>query len=105
MLKLFKRHTLECKRHFAVDGVPVDKGRNYRRCPCPYHVEGMLGGVMIRRALQTNALTKAESMVRDHEAKGEWNEEQEVEAPARITIAEAVRVFLSSVCPKSTGRS
>ena len=45
MLTIFRRHTKDCiARH---DG--RDPGRTYRRCQCPLHAEGHLGGMMHRK--------------------------------------------------------
>ena len=98
MLTIFKRHTGQCKKDHALpDGTPQDMGRKYRRCTCPLHTEGTLGGVMIRRALDTASWTRAQAIVRERETLGHWD--LPAEKP-RVTIAEAATTFLASLGDK-----
>lgn len=65
MLTIFRRHTKGCITRIK-DWTP---GRTYRRCQCPLHAEGHLGGVMYRKALNTTSWTRAQDLVREKEAR------------------------------------
>lgn len=60
MLSIFRRHQRKCP-HRA-------EGRKYRRCHCPIWVDGHLGEVEIRKALNTRDWQEAHTIVRDWEA-------------------------------------
>ena len=57
MLTIYRRHTKECPH----------STRRYRRCRCPIHVEGSLGGESIRKALDLTSWEAAENLIH------EWN--------------------------------
>ena len=98
MLTIFRRHTNQClERHGR-----RDPGRKYRRCLCPIHAEGHLGGVMYRRALKTTSWTRAQDLVREREARGVWHDPNEKKL---VTIVEAVTSFLQTLSAKSTGKA
>ena len=98
MLTIFRRHTNQClERHGR-----RDPGRKYRRCLCPIHAEGHLGGVMYRRALETTSWTRAQDLVREREARGVWHDPNEKKP---VTIVEAVTSFLQTLSAKSTGKA
>src|SRR6516165_264247 len=98
MLTIFKRHTKQCiERHRG-----KDPGRKYRRCSCPLHAEGHLGGAMYRKALDTTSWTRAQDLVREKEARGVWHDPNE---KATILIADAVATFLQSVTAQSNGKA
>ncbi|MGA2434556.1 MAG: phage integrase SAM-like domain-containing protein, partial [Bryobacteraceae bacterium] len=80
MLTVFRRHSADCPHR--------SEGLAYRRCRCPLHVEGRLGGEKIRRALATPNWEKAQEIVRQWEAAAEI-------LPEPITVAEAVRKFIA----------
>jgi integrase/recombinase XerD len=75
MLTIFRRHLKSCHH----------TSRTYRRCKCPIHVEGSLGGETIRRALDLAAWGAASSVI------AQWNAAGTVgvvkEEPARIEAA------------------
>src|SRR5262245_47297144 len=98
MLTIFRRHTQECIQ----SNRGKDPGRNYRRCKCPIHAEGHLGGVMYRRALQVTAWTRAQEMVREKEARGTWDDPND---KRRVPVAQAVETFLGSLAAKSNGKA
>ena len=100
MLTIFRRHTRECmERHGG-----KDPGRKFRRCLCPIHAEGHLGGVMYRRALeaancdpgihrrQITSWTRAQEIVRHMESRGSWDDP---DTNWRVTIADAVEKFMT----------
>lgn len=60
MLTIFRRHLKSCPQ----------TSRDYRRCRCPIHVEGTLGGVLIRKSLDLNSWDAAQSLVREWETRG-----------------------------------
>ena len=98
VLTIFRRHTNECMgRHGG-----KDPGRKYRRCLCPIHAEGHLGGVMYRKALDTTSWTRAQDVVREKEARGTWDDPS---AKKQVPIAEAVTTFVRSLTASSNGKA
>jgi site-specific recombinase XerD len=57
VLTIFRRHLQSCRNERGI------KPRNYRKCSCPLHVEGSLGGEPIRRALDLTSWEAAEDLV------------------------------------------
>jgi len=57
MLTIFRRHLKDCPH----------TSRRYRRCKCPLHVEGSLGGETIRKALDLTSWEAAQELIH------EWN--------------------------------
>lgn len=100
MLTIFRRHTRAC---IAAHG-GKDPGRDPQkcRCKCPISCEGTLGGIMYRRALQTNNWQRAQSIVRDKEARGSWDDPADIKP---ITIREAVDKFLAEAAGPNRGQS
>jgi integrase len=98
MLTIFRRHKQEClERHGG-----QDPGRSCRRCHCPIHAEGHLGGVMYRKSLHTSSWTRAQDLVREKEARGSWDD------PAKrgqVTIEHAITCFIQALTAKSSGRA
>ncbi len=98
MLTIFRRHTKPClKRHNG-----KDPGRDYRRCSCPIHVEGHLGGVMYRRALQVSSWDRAQEIVREKESRGSWDDPNQKK---HTPVAEAVQTFVRAVAAGSNGNA
>jgi integrase/recombinase XerD len=98
MLTIFSRHTKEClQRHGG-----KDPGRKYRRCRCPLHAEGHLGGVMYRKALEVNSWTRAQDLVRDKEARGTWDDPA---AKIQVTVTQAVTSFLQATAADNSGKA
>lgn len=98
MLTIFRRHSTDCiKRHNG-----KDPGRKYRRCTCPIHAEGHLGGIMHRKALETSSWTRAQDLVREKESRGSWDDP---EANRNVLIADAVNSFLQVIAPKNSGKA
>lgn len=60
MLTIFRRHLKSCPQ----------TSRDYRRCRCPIHVEGTLGGVPIRKGLDLTSWEAAQALIREWETKG-----------------------------------
>src|SRR5215510_5009004 len=98
MLTIFRRHAQEC---IGTSG-GKDPGRTYRRCKCPIHAEGHLGGIMYRRALQVTAWTRAQEMVREKEARGSWDDPNDQK---QVTVLQAVETFLGSLAAESNGKA
>lgn len=80
MLRLIRRHIKAC---------PHTSSR-YRRCTCPIHVYGTLGGEKIRRALDLNSWEAASELVRGWESSGQLGIVK-ADVP---TVKEAVQKFL-----------
>ena len=98
MLTIFRRHTKDCIAHHH----GRDPGRTYRRCQCPIHAEGHLGGVMHRKALDTSSWTRAQDLVREKEARGTWHDPSQ---KGQVTVADAVTSFLQALTAQSTGKA
>jgi integrase/recombinase XerD len=96
MLTIFRRHTKACIEHYG----GRDPGRTNRRCKCPIHAEGHIGGVMYRKALDTTSWTRAQDLVRKKEARGSWDDPN---ANKQVAIAEAVTTFVRSLTAQSNG--
>jgi hypothetical protein len=77
-LKIFRRHKKEC-----IEKRGCDKGRIYRRCDCPIHVEGSLRGEKVRQALDLTSFEAAERTVRDCEVAGKIGG-----APSKMSLAD-----------------
>jgi integrase/recombinase XerD len=60
MLNIFRRHLASCPQ----------TNRKYRRCHCPIHVEGSLGGEKIRKSLDLTSWEAASSLIKGWEASG-----------------------------------
>src|SRR5437763_474530 len=75
MLTIFRRHLKSCPH----------TGRTYRRCECPIHVEGSLGGETIRRALDLTAWGAASNVIAQWNAAGAFGVAKE--EPTQIEAA------------------
>jgi hypothetical protein len=71
MLTLFRRHLKSCPH----------TSRTYRRCQCPIHVEGSLGGEPIRRSLDLTAWGAASNLITQGSVGAA------IEEPTRIEMA------------------
>jgi integrase/recombinase XerC len=81
MLLVYRRHREEC-RHRA-------KGRSYRHCGCPIHIEGKLRGKMVRKALSVRSWDAAQGIVRDWEIRG-----RDIES---LSVREARKRFIADL--------
>jgi integrase len=85
MLKIFRLHKEKCS---------ADRyDRTYRRCKCPIHVEGMLGGEMIRESLKTANWQNANQTISEAEARGKWKDDK----PKSQSVKDAIAAFLLDV--------
>lgn len=85
MLTVFRRHEKACDHR--------DEGRSYRRCRCTIWVDGIVGGLEIRKSLHIRDWEKAQGIVRRWEDEGQQTTEP-IE-PEPITLAQAWRSFLA----------
>jgi integrase len=83
MLTAYRRHLKACE-HRA-------KGRKYRHCRCPIHVDGFLNGARVRVALDARDWQKAQEKVREWEAEGSMETERR---PELVTVERATEEFL-----------
>ena len=80
MITVFRRHLETCPY----------TSRHERRCRCPIHAEGTLGGKRFaRRSLDLNSWEAAQKLVRDWEAAGSFN------IIPNITLKDATTRFLA----------
>ena len=80
-LRLIRRHLKECPH----------TSTRYRRCRCPIHVYGTLGGHTIRRALDQTSWDAAADLINGWTASGEIGVVK-AEAP---TVRDAITKFLA----------
>ena len=102
MLTIFRRHTRDCMERHGGE----DPGRKFRRCLCPIHAEGHVGGVMYRRALeepnsapgihrrQITFWTRAQDIARQMEARGSWDDP---DVTRHVALADAVTKFMTLI--------
>jgi integrase len=108
-LKLYRRHRTECEGGHPEDsrsGEFEEGRRGWRKCACLIHASGTLGGNFNRKQTGKSDWDEAKALAASLEKANSWDGEAEpvpapvmppVEsAPARITIADANRVFLSN---------
>ncbi len=81
MLRLLRRHVKSCPH----------RSDRYRRCACPIHVYGTLGGEKIRKALDQTSWEAATDLINAWTASGQIG----VVRPDLPTIATAVDKFIS----------
>ena len=98
MLTIFRRHTQDCIQQYG----GRDPGRRYRRCKCPIHAEGHLGGVMHRKALDTTSWNRAQELVREKESRGSWDDPTSTQ---RFPIVDAVTAFVQAYTARSNGKA
>jgi len=80
-----------------------DKGRDWRKCSCPIHLEGYLGDRYVRESLALRSWDVAQARVRELEANALFPEEQK---PAPIGIKEATeKFFTGDTWPKPRSRN
>ena len=81
VLNVFRRHAAECPGR--------SRGRRYRRCDCPIHVEGSLRGEYVRKAMNLTSWEAASDLVAAWTAAGEVG----VVKPETPTVKESVKRF------------
>src|SRR5687768_8603184 len=79
MLRLLRRHLKTCRQ----------TSTTYRRCQCPIHVAGSIGGVKVRRSLDQSSWEGATKVIRAWEAAGRI-----LEVTEAATLPAAVEAFL-----------
>jgi len=94
MLKIYRLHTEQC---VANRKLPKEAryDRSYRRCQCPIHVEGMIGGKMVRRGLKTSSWQRASQQIAEAEARGTWEVPEPRPQTQGLTIEDAIAGFLT----------
>lgn len=83
MLTIFRRHLKACKHR--------GEGRKYRRCQCPIHVEGKLGGREVRKGLQTRNWEKAAQLIQ------KWEAAAQVTESGTVSLSDAWKNFLADL--------
>src|SRR6266849_3863880 len=83
MLTLFRRHLRSCPQN----------SRSYRRCKCPIHVEGSLGGEKIRKSLDLTNWEAAQNRLREWEVRGEIKLKRSDQTEI-TTVEKAVNLFV-----------
>jgi integrase len=105
-LKIYRRHRLECEAGHPEDsrsGEWEESRRGWKRCNCVIHLSGTLAGKFSRRSTDKTTWDEARAYVSALDAAGSWDgqvapavPEPVPAGPPRITIAEAIQVFLAN---------
>jgi integrase len=91
MLTIYRRHTKEC---LAEKG---SRGRRYRRCRCPIHVEGSLGGEVVRQALDLTSWEAAENLIHEWSTVGRIGGR----LAKSSTVDDAIKLYLADAIARS----
>ena len=102
-LQMYRRHRRECEGKHLEDtrsGELEEGRRGWKRCICPIHVSGTLGGKFKRRSTEQTTWEKAREVEAALRRDGSWNGELPacpiaVETVSRITVDRAIQAFLS----------
>jgi integrase len=111
-LHLYRRHHGKCRAHHEQDSYSSEleeRRRGWKHCDCTIHLSGTLGGRFSRRATGKTTWEDALKCATILEAAGTWGESPETSpapaappeppantAPPRVTIAEAIEVYLAN---------
>src|SRR5579872_4162829 len=106
-LKLYRRHRKECEGDHAEDsrsGEFEEGRRGWKKCACLIHISGTLGGKFNRKQTGKSDWDEAKALVASWETADSWDgkvapppaEPVPVSAPARVPIADAIKVFLNN---------
>lgn len=107
-LKLYRRHRTECEAGHPEDsrsGEFEEGRRGWKKCACLIHVSGTLGGKFSRKQTGKSDWDEAKAFVAPWEASNSWDGKVALPPlpdpapgapPSRITIADAMKVFLSN---------
>ena len=106
-LKLYRRHRTECEGGHTEDsrsGEFEEGRRGWKKCACLIHVSGTLSGKFNRKQTGKSDWDEAKALVATWEVADSWDgkiappppQAAPVSIPGRITIGDAVKVFLSN---------
>ena len=107
-LNLYRRHRQDCEGGYPEEsrsGEFDERKKGWKRCACVIFISGTLGGKFSRKATGTIDWTEARSLAEAYEKANSWTgTPQPLSAPApeagsepvRVTIADAVSVFLAN---------
>jgi hypothetical protein len=107
-LKLYRRHRKECEGGHLEDsrsGEFEEGRRGWKKCACLIHVSGTLAGKFNRKQTGKSDWDEAKALVASCETADSWDgnispppppELAPVVSPGRITIADAIKVFLTN---------
>jgi integrase len=106
-LKLYRRHRKECEGDHPEDsrsGEFEEGRRRWKKCACLIHAAGTLGGKFNRKQTGKSDWDQAKALIAAWQAADSWDGKVALPPPEpapassqdRITIADAVKVFLSS---------
>ena len=106
-VKLYRRHRKECEGGHIEDsrsGEFEEGRRAWKKCACLIHVSGTLGGKFNRKQTGKSDWDEAKALVTSWETADAWDGKVEAQppppipasVPGRITIADAMKVFLSN---------
>lgn len=103
-LKSYRRHRKECEGGHPEEsrsGEFEESRRGWRKCACLIHASGTLGGKFNRKQTGTSDWGEAKSVIVAWEKTDSWDGKATPApgpvlpaVPGRITIADAVKVFL-----------
>jgi integrase len=109
MLSYYRRHRKNCKGHHAHNTRSTEydeRKRGWTRCECPVFVSGTLGGIFKRQNTGEWEWPKARTVGEEWTTASSWEitpqappvppPETEHATPSRITIEDAIKVYLIS---------
>jgi integrase len=104
-LHLYRRHRQECEAGHPEDfcsGQFEERKKGWKKCACFIFASGTLGGKFKRKHTGMTDWDEAKAFAAEWEKNGSWDHAPFATAPvamptaARITIADAIKVFLSN---------
>src|SRR5580692_2795977 len=105
-LSLYRRHRRDCKASYPEDfhsGEFEERKKGWKHCACPIFASGTLSGRAGRRSTGRWQWDDAKGIAEAWERAGAWEGTpppavipDEPSKPARISIAEAVQIFVIS---------
>lgn len=104
-LNLYRRHRLECEAGHPEDSRSGDweeRRRGWKRCDCTIHISGTLARKFSRRNTGKTTWEDARAVVTALEEAQSWDGkitpvvEVEEAVPPRLTVADAIKVFLAT---------
>ncbi len=91
MLTIYRLHGTRCS------GNRCRYDRSYRRCHCPIHLDGSVGGQEVREGLGTGNWELASKRIAEAERLGCWDEPAAMRAAIGKSLEEACEAFLKEL--------
>ena len=105
-LNLYRRHRQDCEAgrpRYSATGEFTERQRGFKKCGCTIFVSGTLAGRFRRKRTGKTGWDEARACAAAWEAAGSWDGKPivaeplpEAAPPARITVEDAIKVYLSN---------